>query len=146
MVTDSRSDSKIPREVSYARRIRHTLASLTRRAGFMLARHAPVPAEAATTRPAPRWTKHPSLPALAGAFATSEPRVGRRPQAPRERLRTIATSARLPHTIQLCIHCGADPAGFWVSRAGGKTVRRPWCLSCCEELDRDRYGIIPFDR
>lgn len=56
------------------------------------------------------------------------------------------TVARLPHAIQLCMHCGADPAGFWVSRAGAKTVRRPWCLSCCEGLDRDRCDIIPFDR
>jgi hypothetical protein len=23
-------------------------------------------------------------------------------------------------------------------------VRRPWCLSCCEELDRD-CRVIPFD-
>jgi hypothetical protein len=96
MVTGSRPDSKVPRELSYARRIRHVLAGL-------------------------------------------------RPQAPRERLRTRVTPAWLPHTIHLCIHCGANPAGFWVSRADSKTVRRPWCLSCCEGLDRDRYGVIPFD-
>ena len=31
----------------------------------------------------------------------------------------------LPHTIQLCIHCPQHPAGFWVSRNSGQTVRRP---------------------
>jgi len=51
----------------------------------------------------------------------------------------------LPHTIQLCIHCRENPAGFWVSRTGDTTVRRPWCLSCCEGLDRDRCDMIPFD-
>ena len=51
----------------------------------------------------------------------------------------------LPRTIQLCIQCLANPAGFWVSRTGSQTVRRPWCLSCCQELDPDRYDVIPFD-
>ena len=41
------------------------------------------------------------------------------------RWRTIATPHRLPHTIQLCIHCRQNPAGFWVSRSGSQTVRRP---------------------
>jgi hypothetical protein len=53
--------------------------------------------------------------------------------------------SRLPHTIQPCIHCRENPAGFWVSRACDKTVRRPWCLSCCEGLDRDCCDTIPFD-
>lgn len=52
--------------------------------------------------------------------------------------------ALLSHAVQLCMHCQQRPAGFWVSRTGGKTVRRPWCLSCCEELDRDRCDVIPF--
>jgi len=55
-----------------------------------------------------------------------------------------AAAARLPHTIQLCVHCRENPAGFWVSRTGGKTVRRPWCLSCCEQLDRDHCDVIRF--
>jgi|SRR5215469_16869396 len=50
----------------------------------------------------------------------------------------------LPRTIQLCIHCQQCPAGFWVRRTGGAVVRRPWCLSCCQDLDRDRYDVIPF--
>ncbi len=146
MVTGSPPESKILGEQSYRRRIRRTLASLTRPAGALLARHAALPAEAASARRPLRWHAHPSLPAPALATATSWPRAGVRPQAPRERLRTRATPARLPHTIQLCMHCGADPAGFWVSRAGAKTVRRPWCLSCCEGLNRDHCDIIPFDR
>jgi hypothetical protein len=60
-------------------------------------------------------------------------------------MRTRVLPARLPRTIQLCIHCRDRPAGFWVSCTGGQTVRRPWCLSCCEGLDRDRCDMIPFD-
>ncbi len=60
-------------------------------------------------------------------------------------MRTRVLPGRLPHTIQLCIHCRDRPAGFWVSCTGGQTVRRPWCLSCCEGLDRDRCDVIPFD-
>jgi hypothetical protein len=56
------------------------------------------------------------------------------------------TAARpLPHTIQVCIHCQQNPAGFWVSRNGSQTTRRPWCLSCCQDLDPDSYHIKPFD-
>jgi hypothetical protein len=58
---------------------------------------------------------------------------------------TLAAPGLLAHTIQLCIHCRQNPAGFWVSRTGGWTVRRPWCLSCCQGLDRDRCDVIPFD-
>jgi hypothetical protein len=50
----------------------------------------------------------------------------------------------LPRTVQLCIHCRESPAGFWVSRKGGKTVRRPWCLSCCDGLDHRSCDVIPF--
>jgi hypothetical protein len=64
---------------------------------------------------------------------------------PVARLRTRVLPARLPHTIQLCIHCRENPAGFWVSRTGGNTVRRPWCLSCCQGLDPERCDMIPFD-
>jgi len=58
--------------------------------------------------------------------------------------RTMTTAGLLPRTVQLCIHCRRNPAGFWVSRRGGQTVRRPWCLACCQELDRDRCTVIPF--
>jgi len=61
------------------------------------------------------------------------------------RLRTITMPRLLPHTIQLCIHCRQNPAGFWVSHNGGQTVRRPWCLSCCQDLDPGWYHIKPFD-
>ena len=93
----------------------------------------------------PRWTTLPPAPTPNRAIATSEPRVGVRPQPSREKLRLRAVPARLPHTIQVCIHCRENPAGFWVSRTGGKTVRRPWCLSCCAGLDRDRCHMIPFE-
>ena len=64
---------------------------------------------------------------------------------PRERLRTRVLPARLPHTIQLCIHCRDRPARFWVSRTSGQTVRRPSRPSGREGLDRDRCDVIPFD-
>ena len=51
---------------------------------------------------------------------------------------------RLPHTFPLCIHCLASPAGFWVSGKDNSVVRRPWCLSCCQDLDRERCDMIPF--
>jgi len=59
--------------------------------------------------------------------------------------RTVTALGLLPHTVQLCIHCRQSPAGFWVSRHGGQTVRRPWCLPCCQELDPGRYDVIRFD-
>jgi hypothetical protein len=49
-----------------------------------------------------------------------------------------------PHTVQLCIHCTENPAGFWVSPANGNVVRRPPYLSCCQELDQDLCDVIPF--
>jgi hypothetical protein len=36
------------------------------------------------------------------------------------RRRTITTPGLLPRTIQLCIHCQHNPAGFWI-----KPQRRP---------------------
>jgi hypothetical protein len=96
-------------------------------------------------RPEPaRRNEHSPLPAPARTAVTAELHGGTRSRAPREKLRTTILPARLPHTIQLCIHCRARPAGFWVSRTGGQTVRRPWCLSCCEELDRDHCDVIRF--
>jgi hypothetical protein len=61
------------------------------------------------------------------------------------RRRTMTAPRRLLHTIQLCIHCRHNPAGFWVSRNSSQTVRRPWCLSCCQNLDPGRYHVQPFD-
>jgi hypothetical protein len=50
------------------------------------------------------------------------------------------------HTVQLCVHCRRDNAGFWVSHPNDTVIRRPWCLSCSQELDRDRCRVTPFDR
>jgi hypothetical protein len=123
-----------------------SLASLTRRAGLLLAYHAAGPAAATAARPGPpRWTTHSPLPAPARTITTSKPRIGARSAPLREKLHTRILAARLPHAIQLCIHCQDRPAGFWVSRTGGQTARRPWCLSCCQGLDRDRCDVIPFD-
>jgi hypothetical protein len=36
--------------------------------------------------------------------------------------------------------------GKVLSRTGSQTVRRPWCLSCCDELDRDHCDVIRFPR
>ena len=61
------------------------------------------------------------------------------------RRRTITTPRLLPRTIQLCIHCQHNPAGFWVNHNGDQTVSRPWCLSCCQDLDPACHHVIPFD-
>jgi hypothetical protein len=47
-------------------------------------------------------------------------------------------------TLQLCIHCQENPAGFWVGRLGSRVAHRPWCLSCCQELDHELCEVIPF--
>ena len=59
-------------------------------------------------------------------------------------LRAMPGSGLLPRAIRLCIHCGQNPAGFWVSRGNGGVARRPWCLSCADQLDRGRYAVTPF--
>jgi hypothetical protein len=59
--------------------------------------------------------------------------------------RTTIMPRLLPHTIQLCVHCRHNPAGFWVSRNDSRTARRPWCLTCCQDLDPGCYHVIPFD-
>jgi hypothetical protein len=69
--------------------------------------------------------------------------VDRLPARAREELAAEETRTRA-RTVQLCIHCRRSPAGFWVSRRGGTVVRRPWCLSCCQELDRGLCEVIPF--
>jgi hypothetical protein len=152
------------------RRIRRLRAGLTRRAGALSADGAAAalgqPAAAATlldqaptgTRPPPPGD-HLRPARLAhhhdhgpGAYLRAGPdRVpdsGRAAARGRQRRRTGpvpgAASGVLPRTIQLCIHCQQRPAGFWVRRTGGTVVRRPWCLSCCQDLDRDRYDVIPF--
>jgi hypothetical protein len=62
------------------------------------------------------------------------------------RRRLTGTAPRLlPRTVQLCTHCLQNPAGFWVSGHGSQAARRPWCLACCQGLDRDRCVVIPFD-
>jgi len=131
--------------MNHVHRTGRALTSLTRRAVVLLACHAALPAAAAIPQPEPsRWATDSARPAPARTIVTSESRVGVRPQAPRQRLRTRGLPVRLPHTFQLCIHCRERPAGFWVSQSGATTVRRPWCLSCCEGLNRD-CRVIPFD-
>ena len=56
----------------------------------------------------------------------------------------LITPGLLPHTVHLCMHCRENPAGFWVSHKSAQAVRRPWCLSCCDTLDQDRYDVVRF--
>jgi hypothetical protein len=63
------------------------------------------------------------------------------PSVPRPRV--VLGPGRLPHTFPLCIHCRVNPAGFWVS-GKDSSVRRPWCLSCCDDLDRECCQLTPF--
>ncbi len=66
------------------------------------------------------------------------------PASASRRLRVMLIPALKPHTFPVCIHCLVNPAGFWVSGKDSNVVRRPWCLSCCEDLDRERCDMIPF--
>ena len=81
--------------------------------------------------------------AAAASMAAGQTRPA--PPATNSRRRTMTMPRLLPHTIQLCIHCRHNPAGFWVSRHSDQTVRRPWCLSCCENLDPAGHHVTPFD-
>jgi hypothetical protein len=56
--------------------------------------------------------------------------------APARRLR--------PRTVRLCVCCQENPAGFWVSRRPAAVTRRPWCLLCCQWLDRQCCDVVPF--
>ena len=81
--------------------------------------------------------------AAAAAVAAGQNRPA--PATANPRRRSITAPLPRPHTIQLCIHCQHNPAGFWVSRTSDQTVRRPWCLSCCQDLDPGRYHVKPFE-
>ena len=160
--------------MNHIRRIRRFLADLTRRAGALPADGTTAPtalgqaASAATRldqaptgtslqppgdqrRPAQR-AGHPDHGRSRGAHLRAGrdrvPDAGRAPACGRQRRRpgpiTRIASGMLPRTIQLCIHCQQRPAGFWVRHTGGTVVRRPWCLSCCQDVDRDRCDVIPF--
>jgi hypothetical protein len=81
--------------------------------------------------------------AAAASVAAGQPRAI--PTATMARRRTIIAPPGPPRTVQLCIHCRHNPAGFWVSHTTGQTARRPWCLSCCQQLDPGRYHVDPLD-
>jgi hypothetical protein len=80
------------------------------------------------------------LAGLAGLSGRSD----QAPRADRSSIRAIMTHRLLPRTGQLCIHCHQNPAGFWVSRKPAGVVRRPWCLTCCQELDLSSCDLTPF--
>ena len=75
--------------------------------------------------------------------APGHPRAVRSSALPQS-LRAMLGSRLLPRTIRLCIHCCQNPAGFWVSHDNSSVTRRPWCLSCSDQLDRGRYAVTPF--
>jgi hypothetical protein len=81
--------------------------------------------------------------AAGASVAADQDRPG--PTTANSRWRAITMPRMLPRTIQLCIHCRQNPAGFWVSRDSDQTVRRPWCLSCCQDLDPGCYYVSPFE-
>ncbi len=131
-------------------RIRRSRRSLARRAS------SPGTGEPHASQPQsqePQLASRPGRDGLAGRFsqdlaAAASMAAGHNrpaPAATASRRRTITVSGLLPRTIQLCIHCRRNPAGFWVSRDSGQTVRRPWCLSCCQNLDPGYCHVQPFD-
>ena len=133
--------------MSWIRRICRSLARRTRRADVLLA--SGVAAPTAPGQPAVAATRLEQAPTAArlGAGGDRVPNTGRAVECDRRRRTgpfTMIAAGLLPRTIQLCIHCQQRPAGFWVRHTGGTVVRRPWCLSCCQQLDRDRFDVIPF--
>ena len=95
--------------------------------------------------PLTRQRRHPQTAARdPGGCVTTGP-AGPAPPTTNSRRRPLAMPRLLPHTIQLCVHCRQNPAGFWVSRSGDQTARRPWCLFCCQDLDPACHHIRPFD-
>ena len=95
--------------------------------------------------PLPRRGPHPRMQHVMPARAWRPARTGPAATTMNSQRRTITMLRLLPHTIQLCIHCRRNPAGFWVSHNGDQTVRRPWCLSCCPDLDPACHHVTPFD-
>jgi hypothetical protein len=113
-------------------------------------RHADPQGQRQGERPHPG--SRPSRDGVAGRFtqdiatATSVATGQNRPAPPATMPRRMMIGPRpRPRTVQLCIHCRQNPAGFWVSRTSDQIARRPWCLSCCQWLDPSRYQVIPFD-
>jgi hypothetical protein len=128
-------------------RVRLILARRSSRPGL----GQPQPSQLDSHRPPP--SRRPACEGFAGRFiqhvaasaivVTGQSRPT--PATANSRRRAMAAVGPLPHTVQLCIHCRQRPAGFWVSPMGAATVRRPWCLSCCQDLDPGRCQVIPFD-
>jgi hypothetical protein len=81
----------------------------------------------------PRIRRRPGRRGFAGRFiqgiaAAASVATGQNRTAPPATMpqRRMMTAPRLrPHTVQLCIHCRHNPAGFWVSHTSDQTVRRP---------------------
>jgi hypothetical protein len=95
--------------------------------------------------PLTREGRHPRTAARdPGGCVTTGPTMPS-PPTTNSRRRTLAMPRLQPRSIQLCIHCRHNPAGFWVSGDSDQTVRRPWCLSCCQDLDPACHRIRPFD-
>lgn len=102
-----------------------------RRLRRTLARQASSPGRA---EPQARQPSRPGRGRLAARFSQSVAAGQDRPAAApaSSRRRTVTMPGLLPHTIELCARDRRNPAGFWVSRNGGRTARRSWCLSCCQ--------------
>jgi len=96
----------------------------------------------AQTSPSKRGGSTQNL-AAAATVAAGQNRPAPAPANPRPP--AITAHLPRPHTIQLCIHCWHNPAGFWVSHTSDQTARRPWCLSCCQNLNPDRCHVTPFE-
>ena len=132
--------------MNHIHRIRHTLASLTRRAGFL---------SPATGR-ARRGGRHTARAPLdhAPVAACPGPRdrhiraAGRRAAARAAGKAADKSHARLAAAHHPTVHpLRGEPGRVLGQPRRRQTMRRRhWCLSCYEGLDRDRRDIIPFDR
>jgi hypothetical protein len=55
-------------------------------------------------------------------------------------------SRRRAHSVLVCAHGRHNTAGFWVSRHTSQVARRPWRLSCSQQLDPGHCAVTPFGR
>jgi hypothetical protein len=57
-----------------------------------------------------------------------------------ERFTLASTDGPVAHVALSC----AGGHHYWVSGKDTSVVRRPWCLSSCDDLDRELCDMTPF--
>ena len=61
-------------------------------------------------------------------------------KGPPNQINNTNETGALDHANSACAASGLND----LDSTSGQTVRRPWCLSCCQNLDRAGYHVQPF--